>query len=56
MNATSLISSLIVAILYCYTAFRSIAGGDSGELIAEACVGGVAHPVRLHLDLYHLFA
>ncbi|KAF0698386.1 Aste57867_10988 [Aphanomyces stellatus] len=32
--------------LYAATAFPSVAGGDSGELVAEACQakGGIAHP------------
>ncbi|CAM9708487.1 unnamed protein product, partial [Ectocarpus fasciculatus] len=30
--------------VYHVTLFPSIAGGDSGELMAEACVGGVPHP------------
>jgi len=30
--------------LYAATASRSVGGGDSGEHLAEACLGGVAHP------------
>ena len=32
------------SIVYALTAAASVGGGDSGELLAEACVGGVAHP------------
>ena len=34
----------VVFAIYAFTAFPSIAGGDSGELVAEACHLGVAHP------------
>ena len=37
--------TIFLSYLYLYTAFPSIPGGDSAELISEACVGGVAHPV-----------
>ena len=37
--------TILLSALYLWTAFASIAGGDSPELIAEACVSGVAHPV-----------
>lgn len=30
--------------IYRETGYPSVGGGDSGELLAEACVGGVAHP------------
>ena len=40
------VTSAIVGVAYTFTAFPNVAGGDSGEIIAEACVGGVAHPVR----------
>ena len=30
--------------VYALTASASVGGGDSGELLAEACIGGVAHP------------
>ncbi|CAK4672536.1 hypothetical protein LEN26_007105 [Aphanomyces euteiches] len=44
--------------LYAATAFPSVAGGDSGELIAEACKanGGVAHPPGYPLYLILLNA
>ena len=32
------------SVVYALTAAASVGGGDSGELLAEACVGGVAHP------------
>ena len=32
------------SIVYALTAAASVGGGDSGELLAEACVGGAAHP------------
>jgi hypothetical protein len=28
--------------IYCLTAFPSVTGGDSGELLAEACVSAAA--------------
>ena len=34
----------LVFILYVKTAYRSVAGGDSGELVAQTCRLGVAHP------------
>lgn len=42
----ALFTTCVVASVYVYTAFPSVAGGDSGELVAEACIegGGVAHP------------
>ena len=43
----SITLSFFVFMLYQQTMFASIAGGDSPELIAESCIGGVAHPVRL---------
>jgi hypothetical protein len=42
--------------VYLSTAFPSISGGDSGELIAEACVRGVAHPPGYPLYLLLLRA
>lgn len=33
-----------ISALYWKTGFQSLAGGDSGELAAEACAAGVAHP------------
>jgi hypothetical protein len=43
-------------ILYASTSFPSITGGDTGELLAEACQLGVAHPpgYPLFLMLNHL--
>ncbi|OQR84157.1 hypothetical protein THRCLA_23096, partial [Thraustotheca clavata] len=42
----ALVSFGIALPVYASTAFPSVAGGDSGELVAEACIagGGVAHP------------
>jgi Protein of unknown function (DUF2723) len=34
----------LVLAIYVESGFQSIPGGDSGELAAEACGGGVAHP------------
>lgn len=39
-----LIFAFIIFILYVLTASPSIAGGDSGELVAEGCILGTAHP------------
>ena len=46
------------SIVYALTAAASVGGGDSGELLAEACVGGVAHPpgYGLWLELANIFA
>ena len=40
----SLHSSLLVLAIYLYTKYPGIPGGDAGELVAEACQLGVAHP------------
>ena len=37
--------------VYARSAYVSLAGGDSGELLAEACVGGVAHPPGYPIQL-----
>lgn len=37
-------TTAIAAALYASSPLRRLPGGDSGELLAEACVGGVAHP------------
>lgn len=37
-------TALIAAAVYAASPLHRLAGGDSGELMAEACVGGVAHP------------
>lgn len=42
MASTLVVST--VAALYWRAGFQSLAGGDSGELAAEACAAGVAHP------------
>jgi len=34
---------LIFAAIYLFTLSPSIAGGDSGELVAEGCILGIAH-------------
>ena len=46
------------SVVYALTAAASVGGGDSGELLAEACVGGVAHPpgYGLWLELAKTFA
>ena len=43
-------------VLYWRTASPSVGGGDSGELLSEACVGGVAHPPGYGLYLAALAA
>lgn len=35
---------LVVYVVYYLSLYPSVAGGDSGELMAEACLGGVPHP------------
>ena len=52
--ACSLSPRLLSAIsqcVYARSAYVSLAGGDSGELLAEACVGGVAHPPGYPIQL-----
>lgn len=46
----------MVAAVYLKTAFASIPGGDSGELVAESCTLGHAHPpgYPLFTMLYHV--
>jgi hypothetical protein len=44
MIPDSVIASLGVLFLYLQTRYPSISGGDSGELLAEACQLGTAHP------------
>lgn len=46
-----------VLFVFIKTLYPSVAGGDSGELVAEACHGGIAHPpgYPLFLILTHLF-
>ena len=34
----------VIFSLYALSASPSIAGGDSGELVAEGCILGIAHP------------
>ena len=38
------LTALAVFGLYFLTAFRDVPGGDAGELLAEGCSAGVAHP------------
>ena len=60
MNTPSIIPSLItfIIVLYGYykTLMPSIPGGDSGELVAESCELGTAHPpgYPLYTLLVHL--
>ena len=58
LSQKSLFISVFTAtfILYASTSFPSITGGDTGELLAEACQLGVAHPpgYPLYLMLNHL--
>ena len=42
--AASLATFTAVLLVYAWTLFPSIPGGDSGELVAEACHLGIAHP------------
>ena len=41
---TGLLTVLITLPVYIATLYPTVAGGDSGELIAESCHLGVAHP------------
>lgn len=43
-NIVFLIPAIIAFIIYVSTASSSIAGGDAGELVAEGCQLGTAHP------------
>ena len=62
MNTPSIIPSLItfIIVLYGYykTLMPSIPGGDSGELVAESCELGTAHPpgYPLYTLLVHLIS
>lgn len=42
--------AVVVTVAYVYgqTMFQTIPGGDSGELVAEACHLGVAHPPGMY--------
>lgn len=40
----SLLTFLVVFVLYSRTVYPSVTGGDSGELIISACNYGIAHP------------
>ncbi|CAE7309013.1 unnamed protein product, partial [Symbiodinium sp. KB8] len=42
--AVGLAVALVAWVVFAGTAFPGVAGGDSGELLAEACLGGVPHP------------
>jgi hypothetical protein len=46
---------VVVLVVYVLTLYPSIPGGDSGELVAEACTLGHAHPpgYPLFTLLYH---
>lgn len=48
----SLLVGIVVMIGYYPTVFKSTPGGDSGELLAEACQLGVAHPPGYPLFVY----
>ena len=42
--AFPVLTALVVFALYFLTAFSDVPGGDAGELLAEGCSAGVAHP------------
>jgi hypothetical protein len=44
MTFESLFASTIVLLVLIITQYPSVPGGDAGELIAESCVNGTAHP------------
>jgi hypothetical protein len=48
----SLITAGIVFAAYLPTVFKGVPGGDSGELLAESCALGVAHPPGYPLFVY----
>ena len=53
LRSTILLSGAVIFCVYAITLSPSISGGDSGELVAEGCILGVAH-VRLFLfQLFH---
>ena len=52
MLALGLVTFLASAGLYIRTSFAGLPGGDAGELIAEACQLGVAHPPGYPLFTY----
>jgi hypothetical protein len=43
-NVSFVLLFIIVYSIYHLTSFPSIPGGDSGELLAESCLLGTAHP------------
>lgn len=45
----------VVYLVYHITAYPSIAGGDSGELMAEACLHGIVREYNIFFILYHQF-
>ena len=47
-----LVSASVFFIVFIPTLFFGIPGGDSGELVAEACQLGVAHPPGYPLFVY----
>ena len=49
-TSAAVFAALLAA--YARTAYPSVPGGDSGELLAEACALGVAHPPGYPLFLY----
>ena len=43
-QAAGILVAVTVLSVYVRTMYRSVPGGDSGELIVAGCTGGVAHP------------
>jgi len=44
MSLDSILGSLFVLFVLLLTQYPSVPGGDGGELISEACLGGIGHP------------
>ena len=44
MNILLLIQFIVIYGVYHLSLFPSVPGGDSGELLAESCIMGTAHP------------
>ena len=49
---TALWQFMLVFTIYDLSLFPSVPGGDSGELLANACNGGANHPLAILYFLY----
>lgn len=49
MDSVIVLTSIGILAIYYLTLSPSIAGGDSGEIVAEGCILGTAHPPGIEL-------